>query len=433
MEAFVRRVKSFLAQLQQYNLSSSERKVVGLAALGGMLEFYDFIIYGMFSIYFADQFFPNGNAFISIIQSYIVFVLGYLARPIGGIIFSYIGDEDGRKKVLIMTITLMGLSSLGIGILPPYKEIGMAAPIILLLLRLIQGLALGGELPSTYVYINESMPNKLGTGFGCTMVGVNGGLLLGIIINQFINAYYSHQEIINYAWRFPFILGGILCLISYKIRYSLHETQAFKQIVDKPKIPIFYLLKFHLFQVLMGIFITAIMSSMSVVVIVFMPTYLAKIIKINQDLIPFLMFLTSIANLIIIFLTGILANIIHPKKIFLILIIIAIPLVFACYYLLANQILLGISLITLGIIEGVAAALTPLILTTLFPTKVGLTGVAVCYNIGFTMFAGFAPVIITSLVNSGFNVFIVPVVYLWVMLILSLLGLLLIHKKLSEF
>ncbi len=219
-------------------------------------------------------------------------------------------------------------------------------------------------------------------------------------------------------------------MISYKIRYSLHETRAFKQIVDKPKIPIFYLFRHHLLQVLKGIFITATMSSMSVVIIIFMPTYLAKIIKLNQDLIHFLMLLTSIANLIIIFLTGILANIIHPKKIFFTLIIIATPLVFVCYYLLDNQILLGTALITLGIIEGVAAALTPLILTTLFPTKVSLTGVAVCYNIGFTMFA---PVIITSLVNSGFNIFIVPVVYLWVMLVLSLLGLLLIHKNYRKF
>lgn len=116
-------------------LTRQEKKIVGLAALGGMLEFYDFIIYGIFSVYFAHQFFPGDNQLLSVIESYVVFVLGYIARPIGGVIFSHVGDEHGRKKVLIITIILMGLSSLGIGVLPTYSQIGIAAPILLLILR----------------------------------------------------------------------------------------------------------------------------------------------------------------------------------------------------------------------------------------------------------------------------------------------------------
>ena len=142
------------------SLNNEEKKIVRLAALGGMLEFYDFIIYGIFSVYFAQQFFPSGNPLLAVVKSYIVFILGYIARPIGGIFFSHIGDEQGRKRVLIITIVLMGVSSLGIGLLPTYDQIGIAAPLLLLTLRLVQGLALGGELPSTYVYISESMPQK---------------------------------------------------------------------------------------------------------------------------------------------------------------------------------------------------------------------------------------------------------------------------------
>lgn len=205
----------------QFALNHQERKIVGLSALGGMLEFYDFIIYGIFSVYFAHQFFPSGNELISIIQSYVVFVLGYIARPIGGMIFSHVGDEKGRKKVLIITIILMGISSLGIGLLPTYEQIGMAAPIALLFLRLLQGLALGGELPSTFVYVSETMPNKRGSGIGLTMTGVNSGLLLGMVVNELLNFMYTKAELIEFGWRIPFIFGGILCLVSYKIRKTL--------------------------------------------------------------------------------------------------------------------------------------------------------------------------------------------------------------------
>lgn len=222
-------------------LTKQEKKIVTLAALGGMLEFYDFIIYGIFSVYFAHQFFPGGNEIVSIIESYVVFILGYIARPIGGIIFSHVGDEHGRKKVLIITIILMGLSSLGIGLLPTYGQIGIFAPIGLLIFRLLQGFALGGELPSTYVYINESMPKKRGTGFGITMAGVNSGLLLGMIINHSLSLTLTAQQITDFGWRIPFIIGGVLCVLSYKIRQSLQETAAFERIENKPDFPIIYL------------------------------------------------------------------------------------------------------------------------------------------------------------------------------------------------
>jgi len=214
-----------------------------------MLEFYDFIIYGIFSVYFAHQFFPSENSLLSVTKSYVIFILGYIARPVGGVIFSHLGDEYGRKQVLIIIILLMGGSSLGIGILPAYDQIGILAPIKLLVLRLLQGLALGGELPSTYVYISESMPKKRGSGFGITMVGVNSGLLLGMAMNQLLNFALTPTELSAYGWRLPFIFGGLLCLISYRIRKTLRETAAFNKIHDKPLFPFFYLWVHHLTQV----------------------------------------------------------------------------------------------------------------------------------------------------------------------------------------
>ncbi len=407
---------------QTLHLNREEKKIVGLAALGGMLEFYDFIIYEIFSVYFASQFFPSGNQIISIIESYVVFVLGYIARPIGGMIFSHVGDEHGRKKVLIITIVLMGASSLGIGLLPTYASIGYAAPIGLLVLRLLQGLALGGELPSTYVYISESMPQKRGSGFGITMTGVNAGLLLGMAINQLLNLSFNTEQLTAYGWRIPFIIGGALCLISYKIRKTLQETAAFNKIHDKPEFPLAYLFKHNLPQMIAGIATTGIMSSLVVIAIIFMPTYLHKMLHIDNRLISQIMPIAMILNVITIYITGRIANHVTPYIILRNLIIASAILVPTSYWLIdAGHIAAGV--IILAILEGVAAMIIPYLITCLFPAKIRLTGVAMSYNIGFTIFGGMAPIIISSSIQSGHGIYQTPLIFMTVILLVCSFGL----------
>ncbi len=406
----------------QFRLNPQERKIVGLAALGGMLEFYDFIIYGMFSVYFAHQFFPSDNQLLSIIESYVVFVLGYLSRPLGGMLFSHIGDEHGRKKVLIITIILMGISSLGIGLLPTYNQIGIIAPIGLVIFRLLQGLALGGELPSTYVYISETMPEKRGSGFGITMVGVNSGLLLGGLINQLLNHIFTPAELGSYGWRIPFILGGVICLISYKIRQTLHETAAFKRIEDKPEFPLAFLFKHHLPQMIAGIATTAIMSGLVVVAIIFMPTYLHGILKVDNKVISLIMTVAMISNVFTIYILGKIANTTSPYIILRNLIITCIILIPCSYWLIDSQ-FYAAGTIILAILEGAAAMIIPYLMTCLFPAKIRLTGVAMCYNIGFTIFGGMAPIIISSGIKAGYGIYATPLIYMLCILIVCAVGL----------
>lgn len=336
-------------------LSQHEKKIVSIAALGGMLEFYDFIIYGIFSVYFAKQFFPSSSNLLSIIASYVIFILGYFSRPIGGIIFSYIGDEYGRKKVLVATIVIMGISSLGIGILPTYNQIGVTAPILMLVLRLLQGLALGGELPSTYVYISETIPAKRGIGFGITMAGVNSGLLLGMLINQILNMVISPIDLSRYGWRIPFIFGGLLCFVSYKIRKTFQETSEFSKIEGKSKFPLTDLLKNYFLQFVAGTAIIAIMSSLVILAIVFMPTYLHEILNFDNKLISYMMVITMIANIVTILVTGKIVN---------------------NYFAMIGLSILAI----LAILEDIAAMIIPLLVSLIFPTKIRLTGVALCYK-----------------------------------------------------
>ena len=315
--------------------TSLEKKTLLLASIGGMLEFYDFIIYGIFALYFAQLFFPHGNHLLSIIQTYILFILGYIARPLGGMFFSHIGDEYGRKKVLIVTIILMGSASLGIFILPTYNSIGIAAPILLLLLRLLQGFALGGELPSAYVYVYESVAHDLGICFGIIMSMVNLGLLCGIAVNYVITTLLSHSQIIAYGWRIPFLLGGILCIVSYKIRQNLQETISFTQNTTKLQFPIITLFTKYLKELLIGIAVSSMMAMLVVIILIFMPTYLTNIVHINYKTVSVVMLIAMSINVITIFVTGVLCQYIPPKKIFILMLILTIIMVPISYKLIS--------------------------------------------------------------------------------------------------
>jgi MFS family permease len=318
----------------------------------------------------------------------------------------------------------MGASSLGIGILPTYEQIGLWAPCLLVVLRLIQGLAIGGELPSTYVYISETLTKKQGTGFGITMAGVNSGLLLGMLVNELINYFLLPEDIIAYGWRIPFIFGGLLCIISYRIRKTLSETVAFQKIHDKPAFPLLHLLKNNLKTVLMGTAITSIMSGLVVVAIIYMPTYLNKILNVNLSWVSHCTVIGMVANVLTIYGTGKLANRINPLTILLNLLLFSVILIPTSYWLISLQefsLMLGI--VILCVLEGVAAVIIPLCLCQLFATPIRLTGVALCYNVGFTLFGGMAPVVISALINLGYDIYLTPILYLLVIVFVCSTGL----------
>lgn len=403
-------------------LSKQERTIIHLAGLGGMLEFYDFIIYGIFSVYFASQFFPSQDKFIVIIQSYLIFISGYLARPLGGVIFSSIGHELGTKKILILTILMMGTASLGIGLLPTYSQIGIAAPLLLLTLRIMQGLAIGGELPSTYVYISETLIEKQGIAFGKTMTAVNSGLLLGMFINFLLTSCLDSNQLMQFGWRIPFILGGLICLVSYQIRKKLHETGVLHKNSNQPKLPIVYLFKNHFSDFLIGVALVSLMSSLVVLTIIFMPTYLHDFLHIETSRISYLMTFFMIVNVCSIYCSGRIAQYMNPFIFLKKLVLCSFVGIIAAYSLIGfQQILIG--LVILAILQGASAMITPYISTCLFESNIRLTGVAISYNLGFTLFGGLAPLIITYLMRLDYNPYLMPVAYLLIMLVICKLGL----------
>lgn len=394
--------------LPGYDLSSEQKKIVVLSSLGGLLEFYDFTIYGLFAVYFAQQFFPSSNEFIAIIASYSIFVVGYIVRPLGGILFSHIGDEIGRKTVLIITMILMGISSLGMGILPTYAQIGIFAPALMLLFRLIQGLAIGGELPSMIVYVSESMPHKRGFGLGGAFSGTVAGLIPGMIINLLIVHWLSVEQINSFGWRIPFLLGGLLCFIGYLIRRELHETAEFKKIKQHEAAPFVEVLRHHLGKVIIGVGLVSIMATPIILLIIFMPTYLTKLAHIPAKIASDAVLVASVVSVISIYVMGILANKYIVYKLMRNSLILILPAAALCYYLIGQQSNLILGLALFAVFQGFLVVLPTIVLSYLFPVNIRLTGVALAYNISFVLFGGLTPIVITSIIaeTTGLVLFV---------------------------
>ena len=213
-------------------LNRSDYKTLSLSALGGALEFYDFIIFVFFAAVVGKLFFPaDMPEWLRQLQTFGIFAAGYLARPLGGIVMAHFGDLLGRKKMFTLSIFMMAVPTLLMGLLPTYAQIGIWAPIALLLLRVIQGAAIGGEVPGAWVFVAEHVPaRRVGLACGTLTSGLTIGILLGSLVATAINRLYSPEELLAYAWRVPFLLGGVFGLLAVYLRRWLHETPVFAEL-----------------------------------------------------------------------------------------------------------------------------------------------------------------------------------------------------------
>lgn len=218
--------------MELYNhrrLNHQDYKTLALAALGGALEFYDFIIFVFFAAVVGALFFPpDMPEWLRLVQTFGIFAAGYLARPLGGIIMAHFGDRIGRKRMFSLSILLMALPTLAMGMLPTYQTIGIAAPLLLLLMRVLQGAAIGGEVPGAWVFVAEHVPpQRIGFACGVLTSGLTSGILLGSLVATWLNSWLTPQEVLAGGWRIPFFLGGLFGLMAMYLRRWLHETPVF--------------------------------------------------------------------------------------------------------------------------------------------------------------------------------------------------------------
>ncbi|AMB86254.1 MFS transporter [Pseudomonas agarici] len=213
-----------------------ERKIIFASSLGTVFEWYDFFLYGALAAVISKQFFAGVNDTTAFIFALMAFAAGFLVRPFGALVFGRLGDMIGRKYTFLMTIVLMGLSTFAVGLLPTYSSIGIAAPIILVVLRMLQGLALGGEYGGAATYVAEHAPaGKRGLHTGWIQSTATLGLLLSLLV-VLASRYISGDQFEVWGWRLPFLLSIFLLAISTWIRLSMHESPAFVKMKAQGKV-----------------------------------------------------------------------------------------------------------------------------------------------------------------------------------------------------
>lgn len=381
------------------------RRALFGSAVGSTIEWYDYFLYGtMSSIIFAKQFFPTSDALISQLLSLATFALAFLVRPVGGIIFSHIGDRIGRKKTLAITLGMMGLSTVCMGLLPNYAQIGIYAPILLTILRLMQGIALGGEWGGGVLLAVEYSPRSHRGLYGAVpQTGAVLGLALGNIITSILSASMSPEAFSDYGWRVPFVASIILVFIGMWIRNRVDETPSFKKILAAhaaKKIPLAEAVKHHWREVLIAIGAKFVETSTFFLYATFSVAYMIGL-GYSRAWVLNLVLICALVAFPIMLVAGRLSDKYGRKKIYILgsvaFIVWVVP-----YFWLLNQHSLPLAAVAMfvgfALIWPIYGNLIGTLMAEAFPAAIRYTGMSLGYQIGAALFGGPLPLIATALV-----------------------------------
>lgn len=390
-----------------------QKKIILAGAIGNTLEWYDFTIYAFFVPIIAAQFFPNKDPFLSILATFGVFAIGFLVRPLGAILFGYIGDHAGRKKALILSMCMMSLPTFLIGILPDYNSIGVLAPVLLTGLRIIQGLAVSGELTTATVFLIEHAEvSKRGFAGSLAMAGALFGMVLSAVFATVMSESVSPARLAAWGWRIPFLLGGLIGVFGLLVRLRTIEPAVYEQMTAQhknTKQPVS--VKRHIasldYEMLaIGVFLTSIMAVANYTLIAYFNTFLLK-----SQVMPLqpVMVVNTIAITIQVLMTllmGQLSDYLGRKTVLGAGILSLAAVAYPVFWLLTQHNIylafLGEGLFALA--AGTLTGVIPTMLTEMFDTHHRNMGISISYNISLALFGGTAPLVALTLVNYTHNV-----------------------------
>jgi MFS family permease len=384
-----------------------QQRIAGISSvMGSTIEWYDFFLYGtMAAIIFPQLFFPNHDTYVATLLTFSTYAIGYIARPIGGILFGHLGDKIGRKVALVSTLILMGITTVLIGLMPGFETLGMLAPILITVLRFIQGIAIGGEWPGS-VLISMEWGTEKNRGFMATLpqIGVPLGLILGTSVTSLFIAI-SGDSFATWGWRIPFILSLLLVILGLLIRMNLMETPSFKNTLEKkelPKLPIVTIFKEYPKQVFSGVFANVSSDIAFGVFAFYTVTYGITHLELDKSIFVNATLVGAMIAVAAIFITGYFSDKISPKKILgfgnVLLLLYAVPF----FYLLNTKStgLIFLAIIIAFIIHSIMwAPLAPVIASS-FPAHLRYSGSAVTFMLRSMIGGGFAPLISTFLLHK---------------------------------
>jgi len=384
------------------------RKAAIASWIGSAVEYYDFFIYGTAAaLVFGKIFFPSVDPKIGTIAAFATFGVGYVTRPIGAFFMGHVGDKFGRKKVLTFTLLLMGLSTFLIGALPTYGQVGIAAPILLVLLRLLQGLSAAGEQAGANSMTLEHAPADRRAFFtSFTLSGTQMGFILATLVFLPISAL-PEDQLLSWGWRVPFFLSAIVVAVGFWIRRTLPETPAFEEEAkahETPKLPIAELFQNHTPDVLRVIF-AALVSVVSTIFGVFVLSYAVNTVHLPRSSMLLLLVCTNIVALAAIPLWATLSDRIGRRPVFLTGALGSAVLIWPTLWAISQgdlTLIFVFGLLLSGVVYSAANGIWPSLYGEMFDTRVRLSGMAIGTQIGFAL-GGFAPTISAAIMGEGPN------------------------------
>lgn len=384
---------------------SSKRAVIA-ASTGNALEWYDFTVYALFAVYIGQNFFQNENPTVQLMASFLAFGLGYIARPLGALILGSYGDRKGRKAALTLTIALMAVGTLLIAIAPPYAAIGIGAPLLIVCGRVLQGFSAGGEVGgATAFLIEHAPPEKRGLYASWLQASMGISNVLGALVATVVTTAFTTQQINEWAWRIPFILGLAIAPVGLWMRRALDETPHFKEEVLRAqqsghaeKTPLLKVLRECPRQLLTGLGLSVLWAAGPYALIIYLPIYVQK----TMDFQSSEAFTAAlIGNFFLIggcVLSGTLSDRFGRRNVLragaLLLLVGAYPLL---AWLQANHTPVALIMVQSAMCAMVAlfVGTAPAALSEIFPTAVRSSGMSLSYNAAVTVLGGFAPALLT--------------------------------------
>lgn len=404
---------------------ASAKKGTMAGAIGNVLEWYDFSVYAYFAPVFGNLFFPSHDPVVSLINTFGVFAIGYLMRPIGGIILGQIGDKFGRKKALVISVLMMAIPSALVGCLPTYQKIGILAPILLTFLRVIQGLSVGGEMIGSMSYLVEIAPkNRKGLFGSWSLFSAVLGILVGSAVGLLMNQILPQSALSAWGWRLPFIFGIIIGVVGVWMRSELDESPAYMKAYHNGEIkqhPFIEALRTAPYKILQVALMNVIMGTAFYTLFVWMPTYLTKLLPFP---VPHALLLNTIAMLLLIWimpLAGLLSDIVGRKPVMLVCVVGIMITVYPLFKLigLENTPAIMTAFVVFALWVGGLYGTMPAAMAEMFPSNIRYSATGLGYNIAFALFCGTAPMVSTWLIHKTGDL-TSPAVYLTILAVISL-------------
>jgi MFS transporter, MHS family, proline/betaine transporter len=399
-------------------------RVLVAGAIGNVLEWYDFAAYGYFASAFGRNFFPSTDHLVSLISAFGVFAVAFMMRPIGSIIFGHIGDRYGRKRALMISVTAMALSTFAIGLLPTYAHVGALAPLLLILLRMIQGASVGGEYTTSIIFlVEQSAPQQRGFIGSWASFSATAGILLGSLVGALVTRLFDPADVLAWGWRLPFLPGILLGAVAYIMRRQLLEEDHPRVHFDR--LPCVEAFKTSGREVVRGFVNFLVMAVAFYLIFVYLATYLQQVDSISATRSLTINTISMIFLLIITPFAGMLADRFGRKTILAAGAAGFAALSWPLFLLLDHPVTIMILLGQCGfaVLLATYAGALPAAMVEMYPRRIRCSALSFTYNASMGLAGGTAPMIAVYLMGTTHSP-ISPAIYLMAAAAISLVGVL---------